>query len=238
MKKEYVRVDGRKVDEMRPVSIKLGVLENADGSAEIRLGGNWIVVGVYGPKEHHPRFEISQEKAILNCRYHMAPYSVSERKSPKPSRREIEISKVIGEALEPAIILDEFPEMGIDLFIEVLQADGSTRVASITAGALAIADAGLPMRDMVAACSAGKVNGHIVLDVGDEEDKTGEADMPLAMMPNLRRVTLLQMDGKLTHDEFKQAFEMAVSGVMKLYEAQVAALKEKIEKMRSLEAEE
>jgi exosome complex component RRP41 len=217
--------------------MRVGVLKNADGSAEIRLGGNWIIAGVYGPKEHHPKFELSQEKAILNCRYHMIPFSVSERKSPKPSRREIELSKIIREALEPALILEEFPETGIDVFIEVLQAEGSTRVASITAAALALADAGLPMRDLVAACSAGKVNGHVVLDIHEVEDKEGEADLPVSFMPNLERITLLQMDGKMTHEEFKEALNLAISGAKKLHQAQVEVLKERIEGMKTIEEE-
>jgi exosome complex component RRP41 len=190
---------------------------------------------VYGPKEHFPKFETSQEKAIIKCRYHMTPFSVTERKSPKPSRREIELSKIIKEALEPAIITEKFPETGIDVFIEVLQADGSTRVASINAASLALADAGLPMRDLIAACSAGKVNGHIVLDIGEKEDKEGEADVPVAIIPNLNRITLLQMDGILTHKEFKKTVELAISGARKFYETQVNVLKEKIEKMKVLE---
>ena len=108
----YIRVDGRKIDEIRPYKIKAHILKNADGSAEIKLGKNWIVAGVYGPKEHFPKFEVPQDRAILNCRYHMAPYSTSERKSPKPSRREIELSKVIRSALEQAIFLEEFPDEG------------------------------------------------------------------------------------------------------------------------------
>ncbi len=234
MNVEFVRDDGRRPKEMRPFNLKVGVIKNADGSAEIRLGGNWIMVAVYGPKEHHPKFKISQERAILNCRYHMAPYSVTERKSPRPSRREIELSKVIKEALEPALLLEQFPEVGIDVYIEVLQAEGSTRVASITAAAVALADAGLPMRDLVAACSAGKVDGHIVLDISESEDKEGEADVPLAIMPNLKDVTLLQMDGLLTHDEFRDAFDLAVSGALELHKAQVEVLKEGIEGMKTL----
>lgn len=228
---DFIRVDGRKVDEMRPYKIKAHVLKNADGSAEIKLGGNWIISAVYGPKEHFPKFEISHDKAILNCRYHMTPYSTSERKSPKPSRREIELSKVIRNALEQAVILEEFPEMSIDIFIEVAQAEGSTRVASVTVASVALADAGIPLRDLVVGCSAGKYNGHIILDVGEKEDKEGEADLPIAIMPNLRKVVLLQMDGKLTHDEFKEAFDLALKGAMKLYEEQVRALTEILEEM-------
>ncbi len=237
-KEEFIRVDGRRPDQLRKYRIRAGVLKNADGSAEIRLGKNWIVVGVYGPKEHFPKFEALQDRALLFCRYHMAPYSTTERKSPKPSRREIELSKVIRSALEQAVILDRFPEMSIDVYIEVLQAEGSTRVASITAASVALAEAGIPMRDMVVGCSAGKVNGKIVLDVGEEEDKHGEADLPIAIMPNLKKVVLLQMDGKLTHEEFKEAFETALKGAMELYEEQKRALKELIEKMREFEGDE
>ncbi len=236
-KEEFIRVDGRKPDELRKYSINAGILKNADGSAEIRLGKNWIVVGVYGPKEHFPKFEALQDRAIINCRYHMAPYSTTERKSPKPSRREIELSKVIRTALEQAVILEKFPEMSIDIFIEVLQAEGSTRVASITAASVALAEAGIPLRDMVVGCSAGKVSGKIVVDVGEEEDKEGEADLPIAIMPNLKRVVLLQMDGKLTHEEFKEAFEKALAGALELYEEQKRALKGLIEKMSEIPSE-
>ena len=237
MSEDFTRVDSRKPDQLRPYRIRAGILRNADGSAEIKLGKNWIVVGVYGPKEHFPKFEALQDRAILFCRYHMAPYSTTERKSPKPSRREIELSKVIRSALEQAVILERFPEMSIDVYIEVLQAEGSTRVASITAASVALAEAGIPMRDMVVGCSAGKVNGRIVLDVGEEEDKEGEADLPIAIMPNLKRVVLLQMDGKLTHEEFKEAFEMALKGALELYEEQKRALKDLIEKMKTIEGE-
>jgi len=235
MSEEFRRVDGRKPDEMRPYKIRAHILKNADGSAEIKLGKNWIVAAVYGPKEHFPKFEVLHDRAILNCRYHMTPYSTSERKSPKPSRREIELSKVIRSALEQAVILEEYPEMSIDVFIEVLQADGSTRVASITAAAVALADAGIPMKDLVVGCSAGKINGQIIVDVGEYEDKEGEADLPIAIMPNLRRVVLLQMDGKLTHEEFKKAFDMALKGAYKLYEEQINALKSVIKNMEVLE---
>lgn len=165
----------------------------------------------------------------------MAPYSTSERKSPKPSRREIELSKVIRTALEKAVLLEEFPELSIDVYIEVLQAEGSTRVASITAASVALADAGIPMRDMVVGCTVGKYKGHIILDVNEEEDKNGEADLPIAIMPNLKKIVLLQMDGKLTHEEFKKAFELALKGAMQLYEAQVKALVEKVKEMSTIE---
>ena len=142
-----LRLDGRKPDELRPIKLEVGILSNADGSAYMEQGKTKILAAVYGPKEVHPRHLALPDRAILRCRYHMAPFSVEERKSPAPSRREMELSKVIREALEPSIFLEYYPRTAIDVFIEVLQADGGTRCAGITVASLALANAGIPMRD-------------------------------------------------------------------------------------------
>ena len=225
--KKGIRLDGRKADELRPVKIQVGVLGNADGSAYIEHGKNKILAGVFGPREMHPKHLSQPDRMVIRCRYHMAPFSVQERKSPAPSRREVELSKVIRESLEPSVFVDLYPRTGIDLFIEVLQADGGTRCASITAASLAIADAGIPLRDLVVACAAGKIEDTVVLDLNDTEDKVGEADVPVAYMPNLNAVTLLQMDGVLAPKEFETAVNLAVEGCKKIYPMQKEALRTK-----------
>ena len=235
--KKGLRLDGRKPDQLRPIKLEVGIIPNADGSAYIEHGKNKIWAGVYGPREVHPKHLALQDRAVLKCRYHMAPFSVQERKSPAPSRREIELSKVIRESLEPSIFLEYYPRTMIDVFIEVLQADGGTRCASITAASLALADAGIPMRDLVVACAAGKADDTIVLDLMDEEDKLGKADVPVALMPNLNAVTLLQMDGKLTHEEFESTVNLAIDGCRKIYDMQKEALKVKYVNIKE-EAEE
>ncbi|MDH5635007.1 MAG: exosome complex exonuclease Rrp41, partial [Candidatus Bathyarchaeota archaeon] len=154
-------------------------------------------------------------------------FSVEERKSPAPSRREHELSKVIRESLEPAIFLEYYPRTSIDLFIEVLQADGGTRCAGITVASLALADAGIPMRDLIVACASGKIEGQLAVDLSDAEDKEGEADVPVAFMPNLNAITLLQMDGQLTLEEFEKAIELSLEGCKQLYAMQKEALKSK-----------
>jgi exosome complex component RRP41 len=225
--KKGLRLDGRRPDELRPVKLEVGVISNADGSAYIEHGKNKILAAVYGPREVHPKHLALQDRTVLKCRYHMAPFSVQERKSPAPSRREVELSKVIKESLEPAVFMEYYPRTMVDVFIEVLQADGGTRCASITAAALALADSGIPMRDLVVACAAGKVDNTVVLDLMDTEDKVGTADVPVALMPNLNAVTLLQMDGKLTREEFETAVNLALEGCKKIYAMQKEALKTK-----------
>lgn len=222
-----IRCDGRRVDEPRRVMIKAGILKNANGSAYIEFGDNKIMCGVYGPRDVHPKHMANASTGILRCRYHMEPYSVGERKNPAPSRREIEISKVIKEALEPAVMLEKFPRTAVDVFIEVLQADGGSRCAALDAASVALADAGIPMRDMVSACAAGKVADTIVLDVNNEEDQAGQADMPIGYMPNLGKVTLLQLDGVMSVEEYKLCVETGIRGCKMVYEIQKKALSER-----------
>lgn len=222
--KKKIRVDGRKLDELRPIKIELSIIGNANGSAYIEQGKNKILAAVYGPKEVHPRHLALPDRALLRCQYHMSPFSVKERKRPAPSRRETEISKVIRECLSPSIFGEYYPRTSIDIYIEVLEADGGTRCSGIIAASLALADAGIPLRDLVAACAAGKVEEHLVLDLNGPEDNKG-TDMPIALMPTFNAVTLLQMNGILTTDEFEQALNLAVKGCEQVYTLQKEALK-------------
>jgi exosome complex component RRP41 len=221
------RTDGRTIDELREIKLTVGVVRNADGSAFIEFGRNKIIAAVYGPREVHPKHMALPDRCVLKCRYHMSPFSTDTRKNPAPSRREVEISKVMRESLEPALILEDYPRATIDVFVEVLQADGGSRCAGIVAASVALADAGINMRDIVSACAAGKVDDRIVLDVNDTEDKEGSADMPVAYMPHLDQVTLLQLDGILTQDQFNESLDKAIMGCKKVYEIQKQALMQK-----------
>jgi exosome complex component RRP41 len=236
MKKEGVklivdgkRLDGRGFDELRPIKMEVGVLKRADGSAYLEWGDNKIIAACYGPREVHPRHMEESDRAIVRVRYNMAPFSVPDRKRPGPDRRSIEISKVTKEALEPVVLTHLFPKTAIDVFIEVLQANAGTRCAGITAASLALADAGIPMRDLIASCAAGKIEGKVTLDQMGLEDNYGDADLPLAIAPSKKEVTLLQMDGNFTRKEFEQAFGMALDGCLKVYELQKKALSQKLE---------
>lgn len=227
IREDGLRISGRKPDELRPIKMQVGVLNNANGSALVEYGKTKVIAAVYGPREAQPRHLSIPYRAVLRCRYHMAPFSTHDRKSPAPSRREIELSKVIREALEPVVLSELFPRSSIDVFIEVLNADGGTRTTSVTAASLALADAGIPMRDLVAGVAVGKIDGVIVLDIDEVEDMYGEADMPVAAAPSLGKITLLQLNGELTHDEFRQALDLALKGIETIYQMQRETLKKR-----------
>lgn len=236
--KKGLRTDGRRPDELRPIRLEIGYLSRADGSAYIEQGKNKIVAVVYGPRELHPRHLAQSDRALLRVNYRMATFSVQERKKPAPSRREYEISMVIRQALEPMLFLKMYPRAAIDVFIQVLQADGGSRCASTTAAALALADAGIPMRALVAGCAVGKVDGQIVADLSDIEDKEGDADIPVVMAPSRGELTLLQMDGKLTSAELAKALEMAETAIRKIYDMQQSVLQKTFAQIREEIGEE
>jgi exosome complex component RRP41 len=212
---------------MRPLKIQAGVLKRADGSAYVELGDNKVLAAVYGPREMHPRHLQQPDTAVLRCRYNMAPFSVEDRKRPGPDRRSVEISKVTREAIQPVVFLELYPRSGIDVFIEILQADAGTRTTGITAASVALADAGVPMRDLISSIAVGKVDDTLVLDLNKAEDNWGTTDMPIALMPRKKFITLLQMDGHFAPEEFKQALSLAFKGCEQIYEAQKQALRER-----------
>ncbi|MEM0141011.1 MAG: exosome complex exonuclease Rrp41 [Thermoplasmatales archaeon] len=235
---EGLRIDGRKFNELRPIRIEAGILNRADGSAYIEWGGNKVLVAVYGPREAFPKHTQNPSKAVINARYNMAAFSVDERKRPGPDRRAVEISKVIGEALENAIFTEQFPRTSIDVYIEVLQADAGTRIAGLTAASVALVDAGIPMKDMVVGCAAGKIEGHVVLDLNKEEDNYGEADLPVAIIPRTGEIVLLQMDGHMTKEELKEALDMSKKAALYISNLQREALLAKYKEEKEVERNE
>lgn len=222
-----LRIDGRKLDELRPIRIVAGALTQADGSAFVEWGANKVMAAVYGPREVHPRHLQQNNKAIVQCRYNMAAFSVDERKRPGLDRRSQEISKVIAEAFESVIFAEEFPRTSIDIYIEVLQANAGTRCAGVVAASVALADAGIPMVDLLPAVAAGKVAGKIALDLKKEEDNYGEADLPMALVPQSGRLVLLQMEGHMNREELAQSLDLGVRGCREIYEKMKQALRDR-----------
>ncbi len=228
------RLDGRQLHELRPITMRTGVLERADGSCYLTWGNNKIICAVYGPRELHPKHLAHPDKAIVRVEYRLATFSVDERKSPAPRRREYELSKIISESINSIIFLEKFPNGTVDVFVTVLDADGGTRCAALTAASLGLADAGIPMRGLITGCAVGKVEGKMVVDLSDIEDKEGEGDMPVAMIYNTDEITLLQCDGKLSPDEIKEGIKLAKVAISDIYQMQRSALIAKYSQVEDL----
>jgi len=224
------RFDGRPFDDLRPISAKVGVVPNADGSAMFIQGDTIALAAVYGPKTLNPKHQQNPEKGVLRVHYGMLSFSVGERIKPGVSRRSQEISKVTEWALAPVVLLDELPGTVIDVHINILQANAGTRCAGINAAAMALAHAGVPMTELVSAVAIGKMDKTIVVDVTKEEEDLeegeGATDIPMAFLANSGKVSLLQLDGRIQLDKFKEALEKGREACKKISEIQIKALKE------------
>jgi len=229
---ELKRPDGRKINEMRPISAKVGIVPNAQGSAMFKAGDTIAIAAVYGPKEHHPRNKRNPKCGTLRCTYNMNSFSVTDRIRPGKSRRSTEISEITKWALEPVLDLSEFPNQVVDVHINIIQADAGTRCAGINAAALALAHAGIPMKEMVSSVAVGKLDTTVVVDLDkaeeDWEEGEGPTDIPVTMTDS-GKITHLQLDGKISPAELKEAILMAQESRKEIYEVQMKALKEALE---------
>jgi len=223
------RSDGRTPDQMRPIKAEVGVIPNADGSAVFQIGKTVAYAAVYGPREMYPRFMQNPKEGVLRCSYNMMPFSGhGERVRPGGSRRSKEISSVTENALRPVLDLSDYPNAVVDVFVELTQADAGTRCAGITAAAMALADAGLKVKGLVASMSMGVLDGEIITDVNGQEDCVlGATDVPIALIPDMDKISLLQLDGEISRETLKKLLETGKKKCLEIYKEQQKALKKK-----------
>lgn len=206
------RVDGRKFDEPRPIIAKAGVIKKADGSGYFKIGDTEAYAAVYGPRELHPKFLQNPKRGVLRCNYNMMPFAgPGDRSRPGPNRRAKEISMVTEKALLPVVDLSEYPNAVVDVFIELPDADAGSRCAGICAASIALADAGISMKDVVVALGVGRVGDQLIVDLSyiEENPDWGDdaVDIPVAIVPSTGEITLLQLDGVMTRKNVIKAIE-------------------------------
>jgi len=126
-------------------------------------------------------------------------------------------------------LVERYPRAKIRVEIEILAAEAGTRCAGITAASVALADAGIPMRDMIVGVASGKIEDTVVLDLDKAEDNYGQADLPVGILPNTGEIAFLQMDGDLSPEEYDLAMEYNFKAAAEIHEVMVDALKARYE---------
>ncbi len=225
------RFDGRGFEDLRPIKTAVGIIPSADGSAMFETGGTRAIAVVRGPRTLHPQHMQNSQTGILRVTYSMMPFSVWDRIRPGPSRRSEELSKVCEWALSSVVDLSSFPNSVVDVFIQIPQADAGTRVAGLNAASMALADAGIPMTEMISAIAVGKCDKTLIVDVDKSEEDfhegEGPTDIPVAVTSRTKNIALLQLDGKISVDELLETINMAKKACSKVLEIQMKTLKEK-----------
>ena len=231
------RLDERKPDQMRPVSIETGYLKTAEGSALITVG-NTRVLCAASVDESVPQFLRGSGKGWVTAEYSMLPRSTLKRtpreiSKGRPSGRTHEIQRLIGRSLRAIVDAAALGERTIMLDCDVLQADGGTRTASITGAFVAMALAieqlarfkaikKRPLVDYVAATSVGIVAGTPMIDLCYEEDSQADVDMNVVMTGSGRFIELQATAEHRTFDHAQMASLIALAqvGIGDLVEAQ------------------
>ncbi|MCO6401309.1 MAG: ribonuclease PH [Verrucomicrobia bacterium] len=242
--KSFCRADGRRLDQLRPVSFTGDVAPSATGSVLVSMG-NTRVICAASIEEDVPAWMKRQKVSggWVTAEYSLLPYSTEGRtrrevSAGKLSGRTQEIQRLIGRAMRAAIDLDALGSRTIWIDCDVLQADGGTRTASITGAWVAVRRAldrlkregrisSIPLSASIAAVSVGIVDGRPVLDLNYEEDAAASVDMNVVMTGKGTFVEVqgTAEDAPFSRPELNRMLDLAAGGIKKLLRAQQAALK-------------
>jgi ribonuclease PH len=236
-----VRIDGRAADSLRPVHIELDVNKYAEGSCLINMGDTRVLCTAT-VENKVPPFLHGQGQGWVHAEYGMLPRSTGSRMQREAVRgqlggRTMEIQRLIGRSLRSAVDLAALGERTVIIDCDVLQADGGTRTASITGGFVAMYRAlaritpdlkteRVPVKELTAAVSVGRVGGELLLDLAYAEDVEAEVDMNVIMTESGR---FIEIQGTGEEATFSRAdlnilLDLASKGINGLIAAQKQAL--------------
>ncbi len=237
------RLQGRALDQLRPVTFELGIAPHASGSVLVAMGNTRVICGVM-IEEGVPRW--MKEQGVtggwLTAEYSMLPYSTLTRKPRDIAKgrldgRSSEIQRLIGRSMRAVVDLEKLGPRTIWVDCDVLQADGGTRTAAITGASLAVClacrrlvaeekIAELPIQKLVAAVSIGLIDGVPLLDLNYDEDKAATVDLNLVATEDgaLVEVQGAGEESTFSHEELLEMLSLGRKGIADLISAERAVL--------------
>ncbi|KAL1460759.1 hypothetical protein WDU94_012710 [Cyamophila willieti] len=227
-----LRNDGRRGHELRKIRCRLGVFSQSDGSAYIEQGNTKVLAAVYGPRPVRNKQIKVHGSVLINFQYSMAVFSTGERKTrPRGDRKTSEISLQLRQAVSAAIMTEVHPRSQIDIFVEVLQADGGNFCACVNAATLALIDAGIPMREYVVACSASLAGDTPLVDISHLEETLGGPNLTVAALPLSGKVAVMELSQKLHLDHLPRVLDCALKGCADIHAILDTAIKQHLIKV-------
>ena len=232
-----MRTDGRKANQLRPLTITPSYIKTADGSVLIEMGDTKVICTAK-LEERVPPFLRNSGKGWITAEYGMLPGSSQARIGRESSRGKIggrthEIQRLIGRSLRAIADLKSLGERAVWIDCDVIQADGGTRTASITGAYVALTEAVRgwldrgtlttnPIKDAVAAVSIGMVDGKVLLDLCYEEDSKADVDMNFVMTGSGKFIEVqgTAESAPFTRKQMERMSEIAQQGIKELLKAQ------------------
>ena len=241
-----LREDGRKPEEIRRMRIQMGPVSSSSGacggSAVVEMGLTQVLATARGPISCTRRSDERPDRAIVEVSIKLAPFAPSggDRRivNPNSDRRLIEMSHLIKRALEATLLLHLFPKSKIEIAITTLADDGSALCVAINAASMALVDAGIPMKDLLCACSAGYSVGlgsstdMTLVDLNRREESSSggrpAVNLPCAMLPQRGTIVLTQCEARLPNfDTLERVLDAAMNGCRAVFDVLQAAVRER-----------
>jgi len=241
------RPDGRAKSEHRKVFLKTGVITQAKGSAYIEQGRTKVMVGVYGPREIARRSDFSM-KGLLTCEFKFAPFACITRRAHQADKEEKELGLVLKEALMSTVCLHLFPKACVDVFVTVIEDDGSVLAASLTAAGVALADAGIDMFDTVIGSAVVLEGDDVVVDQmseeeykpiqGSEEDEKVRGNLTVGYLNGLEQVVAMVCEGELSPELMSRGMSTAINQAQLVLPAVQQCLLESLAKKKKMASQQ
>ena len=213
------RLDGRCLDQFRPIYLTVGSVTQAAGSAYIELDGTKVLCSVHEPSASSKDLREYSEVGKMRCDFKFAPFcEPGARREVRHGDDEKDFSRMIEQALSRSIRLELYPKSVINIHVLVLQAMGSVLASAITCASLALAHAGIQCFDLVAACEAVRLGDDLLLDPSSSEAAAADSSMTLAYMPNLDQVTHVTQNGRVLGVQSTDMIDLCVGGCSTLFQ--------------------
>ena len=231
------RINARKLNQMRPIEIEIGVNKHAEGSALVKFGDTHVICTAT-IENHVPRWMRGSNEGWITAEYGMLPRSTHSRMNRESARgkqsgRTMEIQRLIGRSLRQAVDLKFLKDKTISVDCDVIQADGGTRTASISGACVALFEAiknshgdHRAIKEYVAAVSIGLQDGEPLLDLNYEEDSSAETDLNVVMTES---GGIIEVQGTaeihpFTKEQLDQMLAIASDGIKDIIEIQKSCL--------------
>ncbi|GAU89761.1 hypothetical protein RvY_02272 [Ramazzottius varieornatus] len=220
-----LRLDGRRENEIRDIRCQFGVAKEADGSVLFEQGNTKILATVYGPFDSGDNDDDDGDLAVLEdptaieCEFKLSAFSQQDRRT---RQGEDPRSEEYAEYMETCYRVIMFPHKNassiVRLSCQVLQADGGHLAAALTAGTLALIDAGIPVKDLIVGCSATVVEGKPLMDVSSQEDLQRLPQITVGVIPRNQEIIVMDTKNRFHKDLLAPLLDAAVKGCTQTFQ--------------------
>lgn len=218
------RLDGRRPHQIRNIAASLGTMVNADGSAFLEQGNTQVLCAVYGPYEGKQSRQL-EDRCAINCTFSITRFAgVERRQRSGADRKSMEFERLIEKTFEGAVLTHLYPTSQIDICCQIIQGDGSHLAACVNATSLAMADAGIPMKGLVAAASCSIVDGQPVVDVNQREESDLLPRITLATLRGEDEIVLVELQNRVHVDHLSALMSAAKDTCKGVHECICAAI--------------